>query len=220
MPTNAAPLFPWMTRDEVFRIETPSMWLRWARLGDTDVLQAIASQASVATMTATWPHPLPVGEAARRISHARDLNANGEALILAITLKTAPNRLIGLIGCNAMPAEHLGVGYMLDPALANQGLATEALGGFVDGIFIYSRMKTLAASCRLGNAASKKVLERNGFAHSGRGAIDTDVRGRVEVDLFDLSRARWIGRAVKSHAAMLSRVALVAGRGELEKISA
>jgi RimJ/RimL family protein N-acetyltransferase len=225
MPTTAAPLFPsplfpWMTRDEVFRIETPRLWLRWPRLGDADALHAIAAQASVATMTATWPHPLPDGEAARRIASARDLNASGEALVLAITLKSAPDRLVGQIGCNALPSEYLGVGYMLDPKLSGRGLATEALRGFVDAIFTYSRLKTLTASCRLANGASKRVLERNGFAHSGRGPLDTDVRGKVEVDYFELTRVRWARQADASHAAMLKRVARRAGQDGSEKVPA
>lgn len=213
MSTRATPLFPWMTRDEVFRIETPRLWLRWSRPSDTNALHAIASQASVATMTATWPHPLPEDEAARRIACARDLNANGEALILAMTLKGAPNQLVGQIGCNASPVEHLGIGYMVDPSVWNRGLATEAVRGFVDALFTYSHLKRVTASCRTVNPASKRVLEKCGFLTNGRGMLDTDQRGPVEVDYLELARTGWKRRALAARHGMSGRVA---SHGELE----
>jgi RimJ/RimL family protein N-acetyltransferase len=191
MSTSATPLFPWITRDEVFRIETPRLWLRWSRLSDANALHAIASQAAVATMTATWPHPLPEGEAARRIASARALNANGEAVILALTLKGEPDRLIGQIGCNALPADYMGIGYIIDPGLSNRGIATEAVRGFVDALFAFSPLKHFTASSRTVNPASKRVLEKNGFLHQGRGMLETDQRGPVEVDFLELSRVRW-----------------------------
>ena len=207
MSASATPLFPWMTRDEVFRIETPRLWLRWSRASDANALHMVASQASVATMTATWPHPLPEGEAARRIAAARDLNANGEAVILALTLKGEPDRLIGQIGCNALPVEYMGIGYIIDPGLSNRGIATEAVRGFIDALFTFSPLKHFTASCRTVNPASKRVLEKNGFLHKGRGMLETDQRGPVEVEFLELSRVRWRMQALAAHHAMLQRAA-------------
>jgi RimJ/RimL family protein N-acetyltransferase len=188
---RALPLFPWLTRDEVFRIETPRMWLRWARPRDADRLQAIAAQKSVAEMTASWPHPLPAGEAARRIDISRLLNAAGNALILALTRKGEPDRLIGQIGCNAIASEHLGIGYMLDPVLAGQGLATEAVAGFAQALLTYTHIDHIGASSRTINPASRRVLEKSGFVFLRTGSLETSARGALEVDFFGLSRAQW-----------------------------
>jgi len=188
---EAPHLFPWITRDEVFRIETPRMWLRWLRLADAAKLHHIAGQASVAEMTATWPHPLPEGEAAGRIASARALNAEGSALILALTLKGDPERLIGQIGCNALAAEHLGIGYMIDPAFEGQGLASEAVREFVRVLFTHTPLTHIAASCRLVNPASRRVLEKVGFQYTRTGIFETVARGTVEVDFLELSRRDW-----------------------------
>ena len=40
--------FPWVTRDEVFRVESPRLWLRWLRATDANALQRIAGIAAVA----------------------------------------------------------------------------------------------------------------------------------------------------------------------------
>lgn len=184
-------LFPWVTRDEVFRVETPRLWLRWPRLADAPALQAIASQASVAEMTATWPHPLPDGEAARRITSARSVNAEGSGLVLALTRKGDPDRLIGQIGCNALAAEHLGLGYMIDPAFEGQGLASEAVREFVRVLFTHTPLKHIAAACRTVNPASRRVLEKADFRYIRTGAIETVARGTVDTDFLALSRAGW-----------------------------
>ena len=201
---EAPHLFPWVTRDEVFRIETPRMWLRWPRLADAADLHRIAGQASVAEMTATWPHPLPEGEAASRIASARVLNAEGSALILALTLKGDPGRLIGQIGCNALAAEHLGIGYMIDTAFAGQGLASEAVREFVRVLFTHTPLTHIAASCRLINPASRRVMEKVGFQYIRTGAFETVARGTVEVDFLELSRRDWKQRLSAVRQAMQS----------------
>lgn len=186
--------FPWITRDEVFRIETPRLWLVWPRLADAERLQAVAGRQSVAEMTATWPHPLPEGEAGRRIKAARTLNSEGKALILAVTCKGAPDRLIGTIGSGA-PAEGVAtIGYMLDPAVHGRGLATEAVDAFVRVLFTHARVDGIAATCRVENGASRRVLDKNGFELVRTGLNETKVRGEVLVDFLELSRADWLER--------------------------
>jgi RimJ/RimL family protein N-acetyltransferase len=210
MSAHSTPLFPWMTRDEVFRIESKRLWLRWPRLRDSEALQAIASQRSVATMTATWPHPLADGEAARRVGQARELNASGEALILALTLKSAPDHLIGQIGCNALPSEHLGLGYMLDPNLKGNGFATEAVHAFVTALFTYTHVPRITASARVTNEASRRVLEKTGLTRTGSGMLDTPAHGPMQVDFLELSRAAWKRQLEPARHAMLARAASLA----------
>jgi RimJ/RimL family protein N-acetyltransferase len=146
---------------------------------------------AVAEMTATWPHPLPEGEAGRRIKAARALDAEGKALILAVTSKGAPDRLIGTIGSGA-PAEGVAtIGYMLDPAVHGRGLATEAVEAFVRVLFTHGRVDGVAATCRVENRASRRVLEKNGFELVRTGLSETKVRGEVVVDFLELSRRDW-----------------------------
>ncbi len=200
---DASHLFPWVTRDEVFRIETPRLWLRWPRLADADALHAMAAHRSVAEMTATWPHPLPEGEAVSRIASARAVNAEGSGLVLALTLKREPDRLIGQIGCNALAAEHLGLGYMISPAFEGRGLATEAVREFVRVLFTHTQLKHIAASCRVINPASRRVLEKVGFQFIRTGAFETVARGTVETDFLELGRADWMHKLAAVRRATL-----------------
>ena len=194
----SAPLsrFPWMTRDEVFRIETPRLWLRWSESRDADALQQIASHEAVATMTSTWPHPLAADEAATRIDAARAMNAAGEALILSLSPKAEPGMIsgaiVGQIGAKVLGASHFSIGYMVDPEHQGLGLASEAVHAMRDGLFTYALAQRISASVRIINPASKRVLEKNGFTHVRTGPVETPVRGEVEVDFLELTRARWV----------------------------
>ena len=188
--------FPELFRDDVFRIETRRLWLRWPRAADARALQQIAGLAEVAEMTATWPHPLPDNEADWRILRARESNADGSSLILAITRKKAPDQLIGNIGVSEIAEGQLGLGYMLDPAWHSRGIMTEAVAGLTAAVFTGSRHGLIRASCQVVNKASRQVLENAGFAYVGQSMLDAPARGSpIEVDDFELDRAAWFRAA-------------------------
>ena len=50
-------MFPDLTRDDVFRLETRRLWLRWPRHGDVQALVRLVGEKAVAEMTARIPHP-------------------------------------------------------------------------------------------------------------------------------------------------------------------
>jgi RimJ/RimL family protein N-acetyltransferase len=191
-------MFPDLFRDEVFRIETRRLWLRWPRPADAFALQKAASAKDVAEMTATWPHPLPEGEAARRIQRLRQANARGESLVLAMTPKREPDRLIGMLGVDAAPdASHLELGYLLGVPYHGRGLMTEAVLGLVSATFTYTGFGRIRASSRIINPASGRVLDKCGFARLGPGMQDASARGGpVEVENFELKRDDWRRRAI------------------------
>jgi RimJ/RimL family protein N-acetyltransferase len=188
-------MFPDLFRDEVFRIETPRLWLRWPRAEDAPALQAAVSVADVAVMTASWPHPLPEGEASRRIERMRSSNAGGQALVLAIARTAEPLRLIGTLGLHDMGEARAGLGYLLDVPFHGRGLMTEAVEGLVAAAFTYTGCRRIEASSRIINPASARVLDKCGFTHKGAVLQDAPTRGGpIEVDLFELTRAAWRAR--------------------------
>ena len=188
-------LLPELFRDDVLRLETPRLWLRWPRAADARALHRFASRVEVADKTATWPHPLPEGEADRRIMQARAWNSDGRALVLAIVRKKEPDRLVGLVGLH--PAEEdgraLGIGFMLDPELHNRGIATEAVGRIVDTVLSAAPFARVRGSCLIGNAASQRVFEKAGFELVGESRHAAPARGgRLEACLdFELTRGAW-----------------------------
>ena len=187
-----APLFPDVTRDDVFRLETRRLWLRWMKLSDAPALHAYASLGEVASMTGTWPHPLPQGECERRIFEARKVNATGLSLVLGITPRDRPSRLIGSIGLSRHGGGAPDLGFMLHPEAWGQGLMTEAARALVDAAFAYSALPGITAWARVDNRASRRVLEKCGFRHLGPTLLHLPARGGEHLcDQFALDRSAW-----------------------------
>ena len=132
-------MFPDLTRDDVFRLETRRLWLRWPRLADGQAIAGLAGEKAVAEMTARIPHPYSAEDAERFVFHARQTNADGHGLQLAITPKGRPNAPIGMVGIGPSPEDgrpHLG--YWLGSPHWGEGLATEAARALIDAFFAYT----------------------------------------------------------------------------------
>ncbi|MCO4055803.1 MAG: GNAT family N-acetyltransferase [Bosea sp.] len=187
------PLFPDLTRDDVFRLETRRLWLRWPRHGDIAALRAFAGLREVAEMTGSWPHPLPEGEAERRIFAARKANATGVSLFLALTPRSKPNLQVGWVCVTATPnPDEAELGYMLHPHHSGQGLMAEAVQAVLDTVFSYTAVERVTAWSRVVNPASRRVLEKCGFRHIGTALSDLPARGGMHsCDEFMLDSGAW-----------------------------
>ena len=164
-------MFPDLTRDDVFRIETRRLWLRWPMAKDRDAILKLAGDRAVAEMLARVPHPLPAPVVDTFLLQARAENAAGTGLTLALARRSAPASLIGVIGIHPGPEGVPELGYWL--------------GGM-----------ELASSARTVNPASRRVLEACGFAQTGVATRPFPAWGAdLPVDLFHLDRARWQARA-------------------------
>jgi RimJ/RimL family protein N-acetyltransferase len=185
-------MFPDLTSDDIFRIETPRLWLRWPRASDRASITSFASLADVARMTALIPHPYPHGEAERFIMKARADNANGSALVLAIVQKGGARHMIGLLGAHPVTAADVEFGYVLAPPVWGKGLATEAVKALADTVFSLTRANRILANSRTHNMASRRVLEKTGFAIVDTGLDFLPARGGLHpCDRFHLDRKMW-----------------------------
>jgi RimJ/RimL family protein N-acetyltransferase len=160
-------MFPELARDDVFRLETRRLWLRWPRESDAPALTALAGDWDVAQMTATMPHPYGDEDAARFILAARAANSRGAALRFALTLKTFPRKFVGLIGVEAA-GEGARLGFWLGRPYWGDGLMSEAVEAVTDAFFRVTEGDQLAALALPGNAASRAVLEKAGFVEAER----------------------------------------------------
>src|SRR5215218_7219646 len=152
------------------RLETRRLWLRWPRQADAQAIVRLAGEKAVAEMTARLPHPYPPEAADRFILEARRANAEGRGLTAAITRKG--NGPIGMVGIAASPEDGLPhLGYWLGAAHWGQGYATEAARAMIDAFFAYTDGRELNASARVVNPASRRVLEKCGFAFQGAGLM-------------------------------------------------
>lgn len=185
-------MFPDITCDDIFRVETRRLWLRWPRAADAAAVAAFAGLADVAEMTASIPHPYPAGEAERFVLSTRAANAAGQALILAATLKNKGRSLIGLVSAQVRDAHTIEIGYVVTPSHAGRGYASEAVVAVIDTVFNLTEARKLVADARTINPASRRVLEKCGFAYTSTGGKELAARGgRHEVDFFDLDRHVW-----------------------------
>jgi RimJ/RimL family protein N-acetyltransferase len=185
-------MFPDLTTDDIFRIETRRLWLRWPRASDVVAITSFASLPHVARMTALVPHPYPPGEAERFVMKARADNASGSALNLALTQKGAGRQIVGLVGAHLATASDMEIGYMLTPAVWGKGLATEAVKALADTVFSLTRADRIVANARVDNLASRRVLEKTGFVFVDTGLDFLPARGGLHpCDRLQLTRQAW-----------------------------
>lgn len=196
-------MFPDLTRDDVFTLETARLWLRWPRVADAAAIKRLAGDKQVAEMTAQIPHPYPDHFAENFIFNTRKSNALGEHLVMAITRKGKPNALVGMIGLHPKkgPSEgvkfsdglgHAELGYWLGTDHWGDGLITEAARAMIDTLFSLTSIGALHAGVRIINPASRRVLEKCGFRHEGTALKHMPARGGAfPRDEFLLSRKAW-----------------------------
>src|SRR4051812_29819900 len=122
-------MFPDLTRDDVFRLETRRLWLRWPCAADAAAIVDLAGDRAVSEMTARIPHPLDRSTVDGFIVKARWTNSEGRSLVLAIVPGGRPQALIGIVAIEPDPGAagpHLG--YWLGAPHWGRGLGTEAVG--------------------------------------------------------------------------------------------
>jgi len=185
-------MFPELTRDDVFRLETRRLWLRWPRQADAQAIVRLAGDKAVAGMTARIPHPLDPPDVEDFVIGARRANTEGRALVMAITPRRQPGTAIGVVGIEPDERGAAHLGYWLGIPHWGQGLATEAARAMIDAFFAYTTGTELTSSARVVNPASRRVLEKCGFAAVGSGLQAFPARGGVfPVDRFRLDRRAW-----------------------------
>lgn len=183
-------MFPDLMRDDVFRLETKRLWLRWPRAADAVAIAKLAGDAEVAEMTARIPHPYPPGQAADFVLSARAANLSGSSLVLVLTLRNRPSEAIGCIGLEPADRGQAVLGYWLGRPHWGQGLMSEAAKALLGMAFQVTDLHMVTATARPGNGRSMGVLEACGFERIGTALEPAPARGGpVPVDRYRLMRA-------------------------------
>ncbi|HKN27108.1 MAG TPA: GNAT family N-acetyltransferase [Roseiarcus sp.] len=185
-------MFRDLARDDVFRLETPRLWLRWPRSSDDAAIHRFCSLWEVARFTARIPHPYPPGSAERFIYAAREANASGRDLTLVLAPKKGRREVMGSISLESRGADRLTLGFALAPEYWNKGLATEAARAMVKAGFGLTSAVEILASASVDNPESRRVLEKCGFEIVSTGPKGAPARGGlVESHNFRLTRRAW-----------------------------
>ena len=189
-------MFSELTRDDVFRIETRRLWLRWPRESDVAAIESIVSLHAVAKMTTRIPHPYPEGEAQRFVGAIRAGNAAGSSLHLAMTEKQGARQIVGMISIKPGSPNRASLGFLVAPAHWGKGYASEAVRAMIVMTFQLSSVQAIESCVFVANPASARVHEKCGFMALGRCQMDLPLRGGlVDVERFSLSRRLWQGEA-------------------------
>ena len=185
-------MFPDLARDDVFRLETARLWLRWPRSSDDAAIHCFCSLWEVARYTARIPHPYPPGSAERFIYAAREANASGRDLTLVLAPKRGRREVMGSISLESRGADRLTLGFALAPEYWNKGLATETARAMVKAGFVLTLAVEILASASVDNPACRRVLEKCGFELVSTGPKGAPARGGfVESHSFHLTRKAW-----------------------------
>jgi RimJ/RimL family protein N-acetyltransferase len=198
-------MFPDIARDDVFRLETARLWLRWPRARDAQAIHRYSSKWEVAQFTANIPHPYPKGTAERFIFAARASNAQGRDLKLVVEPSAGKRDVIGAISLEGRGTDRLALGYAFAPEIWGRGFASEAVEAMTEAAFTLTPCVEINVDVRIENAASRRVLEKAGFVFLSAGLQGAPARGGlVSCDRLQLRRELWAER--RAHGAERARI--------------
>ena len=203
-------MFPDLTRDDVFRLETPRLWLRWPRASDAAAIRRVVERAEVAERTSSIVHPYQQGSAEAFILAARAANAGGEAIELVMSLKTT-REPIGQISARRR-GDEIELGYVVAPTHWDEGYASEAVAALVDIVFALTFAPRVVARVMVENEASARVLEKQGFLAQGEETVEMPARGGARLcRRYVLDRSSREGLRERRVPAMRQQAAAPAG---------
>jgi RimJ/RimL family protein N-acetyltransferase len=140
-------------------IVTPRLKLRRARQSDLEALHAILSDAGAMRYWSTPPHAdLEETWAWLEGMIGAPADASDDFVV------EYGGRVIGKAGCWRLPE----IGYILHPDVWGQGFAHEALSAAIGHVFSAFDLPAIEADVDPRNAASLGLLEKLGFAETGR----------------------------------------------------
>lgn len=184
-------MFPDLTCDDIFRLETQRLWLRWPRAQDASAMALLAGAPEVALRTARLPYPYTQTEAGHFILTARQANALGRELVLVLAPKQRPHDVLGVISLHAATSKKLILGFWLGQPSWDKGLMREAAHALIDLSFRITAADIISAETLSDNTSAQKLLADIGFDKEGEFNTSTTMRGPIQCARFQLLRENW-----------------------------
>ena len=149
-------------------IKTDAFVLRPLQKSDQGLIEFYASDARVAKMTSSIPHPLPPGATEAFIALANSPDRSEDVWAMDGSA-SGHAEVMGLIGMDRMEdwnkRRQCEVGYWVAPAFWNAGIASAAVRAVIDANPLSAR--TVFGSVFQDNPASARVLTAAGFEYLG-----------------------------------------------------
>ncbi len=184
-------MFPEIVRDEVFRIESRRLWLRWPVTADAfDDEMATTAIAGSRDESVGLGYRLP--SAACVVAWRSEAQA-GIALHLVLEEKTPERVGIGTVHLTQAGDGSLAIDYHLAPSRRGEGLMTEAIQAVIHAVFLLTLAPAVTAAPAAADPKGRDVLERCGFTYLGSGMRPSRAAGGLAAcDHFRLDRRTWI----------------------------
>lgn len=170
-------------------IETARLVLRAPAPRDLDGIVSLANNVRVAEMTANIPHPYRRADAEAWLDKVKA----GKGHSLVVFAKGGKRVLIGVAGYGHRGEDRAPeIGYWIGEDYWGNGFATEASRALIDHAFSETKVEALAASCRINNVPSRRVIEKCGFRWVSTGLCQVRaLNASVPSDQFLLERKTW-----------------------------
>ncbi len=170
-------------------IETERLILRRPVRADAEAIALLADDAGVAENLSSLPHPYGLDDALAFVDNAEVGPARWN---LGLYLKSEDAAFVGTAHLMPRDGERFVLGYWIGRPFWDRGLATEAAQALCDFAFQSLGAGAIAATSRVTNGASRRVLEKSGFQYAGQGMGPSLFhRGMVPIDRFRLERSIW-----------------------------
>jgi len=165
-------------------------------LRETDVTRIV--EACTDERTSYWLGRMPVPYTAADAAAWLETTIEGAAAGTKVTWALADPTTDVLLGAINIFDLTLGaegeVGYWAHPAARGRGVMTEATGLVVRYAFETLELRIVRAVAAVDNAASRRVIEANGFRFSGFERMGTQTReGYADAARYDLTREEFTG---------------------------
>jgi 8-oxo-dGTP diphosphatase len=189
-------------------IDTARLRLRPLRTDDAETVTRLLDDWDVARNTSNIPFPYDLATALEFVAKVEAENASGRALVFAVEERPAG----GLIGCvgGSIESGRAEVGYWFGRAAWGKGYASEALLRLLRQLFDNYGIESAWASVLPENRASRRVLEKAGFAFEERQRVDLPARGvNADLDFLVLPRVNWLAARARRPMLLVAAVALI-----------
>lgn len=189
-------------------LESERLVLRAPRVKDAAEIAALANNRKIAEMTASIPHPYGLADAEAWIS---GIAGAGAGIAFAIFEKKG-GAFVGVCSYEWRGETIPEIGYWAGEPFWGRGYGTEAVRAMIDHAFTATELEALAATCRVTNVASRRVLEKCGFQWTGAGLCRVRaLRASVPSDRFRLERRTWASLRAWGKTRLPSRRKIVRG---------
>jgi RimJ/RimL family protein N-acetyltransferase len=169
------------------RIATARLVLRAPIRGDVPALAKLANNPKIASRLKRLPHPYT---ALHALDFIERIALSDEERAYAVMF--GEEQFIGIAGFHFARGANPELGYWLGEAFWGSGLATEAVRGLVDAAQRTGQFPAISARVLADNPASRRVLEKVGFAELETVTGDCGSNRNTSIVSFRLEPPRWM----------------------------